>query len=62
MQLQAIAHYLGLAVLAVLAGREVALLQRATVRGTFGTLQKEFGCLSTAEAADCSGITCHFFS
>src|SRR5271166_1248564 len=62
MQLQAIAHDLRLAILAVLAGRKVALLQRAAVGGALGTLQKEFGGLSTAEATDCSGITCHFFS
>ena len=62
MQLQAIAHDLGLAVLAVLAGRKVALLQRATVGGALGALQKKLGAFATAKAADCSGITCHFFS
>jgi hypothetical protein len=62
MQLQAIAHNLGLAVLAVHSGRKIALLQRATVRGALGAFQKELGCLTTAEAADCSGITSHFFS
>jgi len=60
--LQTISHNLGFAVLAVLAGRKVALLKRATVRGAFGTLQKELGAFATAKAAYCSGITSHFFS
>ena len=61
-QLQAVANNLGLAVLAVHAGRKVAFLQGATVGSAFCALQKKFGSLATAEAADCSGITCHFFS
>ena len=61
-QLQAVANDLRLAVFAVLAGRKVALLNRATVRCTFGALQKELGAFATAKAAYCSGITCHFFS
>jgi len=60
MQLQAVAYDLGPAILAVLAGRKIALLQGATVGGALGALQKEFGCLATAKAADCSGITSHF--
>jgi hypothetical protein len=61
-QLQAVAHDLGLAVFAVLAGSKVTLLQRAAVRQTFGALQKKLGAFATAKAADCSGITSHFFS
>jgi len=61
MQLEAVAYDLGLAVLAVHAGRKVALLQGATVGKAFGALQKKLGAFATAKAADCSGITCHFF-
>jgi hypothetical protein len=61
MQLQAVAHDLGFAILAVLAGREVALLDRATVGSALGALQKKLGAFATAKAADCSGITSHFF-
>jgi hypothetical protein len=62
MQLEAVAHDLGLAVLAVLARGEVALLDRATISVALGALQKELGAFATAKAADCSGITSHFFS
>jgi len=61
MQLQAVADDLGLAVLAVLTGRKVALLEGATVGGALGALQKKLGAFATAKAADCSGITSHFF-
>jgi hypothetical protein len=60
-QLEAVADDLGLAVLAVLAGGKVALLNRATIREALGALQKKLGAFATAKAADWSGITCHFF-
>src|ERR1700678_4443836 len=50
-QLQAVAHNLGLAALAMLARSEVALFERATVAEAFGALQKEFGAFTTAKAA-----------
>ena len=51
-QLQAVADDLGLAVLAVLAGRKVALLNGAIVGEAFGALQKELRAFATAKAAD----------
>jgi hypothetical protein len=60
--LQAVAYDLSPAVLAMLAGRKVALLDGATIRGTLGTFQKKLGAFAAAKAADCSGVTCHFFS
>jgi hypothetical protein len=61
MQLQAVAHDLGLAILAVHARGKVALLNRATVGKALGALQKKLGAFATAKAADWSCITCHFF-
>jgi hypothetical protein len=53
---------LRLAVAAMLAGGEIALLDGALVRKTLGALQKKLGAFTAAKAADCSGITCQFFS
>ena len=61
-QLEAVTNDLSLAVFAVHAGREVALLNRATVGKALGALQKKLGAFATAKAADCSCITSHFFS
>jgi hypothetical protein len=60
-QLQAVAHNLGLAILAVHARGEIALLNGAAVREALGTLQKKLGAFATAKAADWSCVTCHFF-
>src|SRR5579875_2142644 len=49
-QLQAVAHDLGLAVLAVLPGGKVALLHGAAIRGTFSALQKKLGAFAAAKA------------
>src|SRR6185437_6473872 len=57
-QLQAIADDLRLAVAAMLAGSEVALLNRALVGKTLGALQEKLHAFATAKAADRSGITC----
>jgi hypothetical protein len=61
-QLQAVADDFGLPVFTVLAGRKVALLDGATIRGAFRALQEELGAFAAAKATNWSGITCHFFS
>jgi len=60
--LEAVAHDLGLTIFAVHARRKVALLDWAAVGVTSGALQEELGAFATAKAADCSGVTSHFFS
>jgi hypothetical protein len=62
MQLEAVADDLGLAIFAVHARREVALLNGAAIGVTFGALQEKLGAFAAAKAADCSGITSHFLS
>src|SRR5712671_284255 len=59
-ELQAVADNFGLAVLAMLAGSEVALFHRALVSKTLGPFQKQFHAFATAKAADCTFISCHF--
>src|SRR5579864_4340576 len=58
-QLQAVANNLGLAVLAMLARSEVALLHGALVSKTLGPFQEQFHAFATAKAAYCTFITCH---
>ena len=61
-QLQAVAYDLGLAALAMLAGSEIALLERALVAETLGAFEEKLGAFATAKAAYGAGVTCHCFS
>src|SRR6476646_10534139 len=61
-ELQAVAHDFGFAVLAMLAGSEVALFHGALVSKTLGPFQEQFHAFATAKAAYCTFITCHYFS
>src|SRR6476469_1230723 len=61
-ELQAIAYDFGFAVLAMLAGSEVALFHGALVSKTLGPFQEQFHAFATAKAAYCTFITCHCFS
>src|SRR3954452_19809796 len=61
-ELQAVAYDLGFAVLAMLAGSEVALFHGALICEALGPFQKQFHAFATAKAAYCTFITCHFFS
>ena len=58
-QLQAVAGELRLARLAVLSGREVALLDRALLRVAALSLQEELHRLAAAQAADRTNVTSH---
>jgi hypothetical protein len=60
-QLQTVAHnLLHLARLAMLSRGEVALLNGALLGEALGSLEEKFRAVAAAEAADGSGITCHF--
>ena len=58
-QLQAVAHELRLAQLAVLPGRKVALLDRALLRVAALSLEEELHAFAPAQPADRSDVTCH---
>src|SRR5580700_5281461 len=61
-ELQTVADdLLDLAGLAVLAWGKVALLDGAFLGEALGALEEEFSSVATAEAADGSCITCHFY-
>src|ERR1700761_5267118 len=61
-QLQTVADDLHLAIAAMLAGGEVALVHRTLLGVALGALQKKLHAFATAKATDCSGITCHLCS
>ena len=58
-QLQTVADDLGLAVFAMLSGREVALLDRAFLTETLCALEEQLHALTAAKTTYCTGITCH---
>ncbi len=60
-QLHAVAHHLRLAQLAVLTGRQVALLDRALLRVAALPLEEQLHPLAAAQAADRSDISSHSF-
>src|SRR5687768_4449551 len=61
-ELHSVAGELLLAGLAVLAGREVALLDRALLRVAALALEEQLHALAAAETADRSDVACHSFS
>ena len=56
-QLQAVADDFGFAVLAMLAGSEVALFDGTLIAETFGAFEEQLHALAAAETADGIGIT-----
>src|SRR5262249_15486490 len=60
-QLQPVANQLRLAILAVLAGSEIALLDGALFGVTPLPFQKQFHALSPAQPADGANVSSHFF-
>ena len=61
-QLQTVAHDLGPAVFAVLAGGEVALLDGALFGVAALTFQEQFHPFAPAQPADRADVSCHTFS
>ncbi len=57
-KLQAVADDLGLAILTVLAGSEIALLDRTFVRKALSALEEQLHAFATAKAAYCVFISC----
>src|SRR5262249_49335056 len=60
-QLQSVSHDLSLAVFSVLAGREVALLDRTFIGKTFWPLEEQLHALAAAQTTHCIFVTCQFF-
>jgi hypothetical protein len=60
-QLQAVTDQFSLAILAMLAGNEVALFDRAFLRMAAFTLQKQFHALAPALPANRADISCQVF-
>src|SRR5438874_618035 len=61
-QLQTVADDLGFAVLAMLSGGVVTLLDRTFFAETICALEEQLHSLAAAKTTYCSGVTCHFFS
>ena len=61
-KLQTVAHDLGLAILAVLAGREIALFDRTLVRKALCAFEEQLHALAAAKAAYCVFVPCQVTS